>query len=46
MRRVRFCLTFGWTPEEYDRQDMAMLDEMMLILEKAGNFRIPMRMGV
>lgn len=39
--RIRWCATFGWTFEEYDRQDVRAIGEATVIMEKAHNFRVP-----
>ena len=44
------CLEFGWTPDEYDRQDAIVLDEFEVMLaaeyqrRKAEEKRTTMRM--
>lgn len=50
LRKFYMCLEFGWTPDEYDRQDAIVLDEFEVMLaaeyqrRKAEEKRTTMRM--
>lgn len=41
--KIRFCATFGWGFDEYNRQDVREVAEASLIMEKAHNFGVPIR---
>jgi len=44
-QRLQFCATFGWTFDEYDAQDTRAMGEAAVMMEKARNFSVPLKLG-